>query len=156
MNRPLTRILASVATAAALALCAPAALACGEGMFNLGKGLPYQGYLAPRPAKLLVLDAADADAELVASLERAGHTVTVVRDREALGASVARGGIDVVIGDLDALSSLPSGPARLLPVVPKSRRDSPAVRERYTHVLVAGASLAQMLRGIHRVLESEH
>ena len=30
--------------------------ACGEGQFNMGQGLRYQGYLAPHPATVLVYD----------------------------------------------------------------------------------------------------
>jgi hypothetical protein len=140
--------------AAALA-AAPSAHACGEGKFNAGGGLSYQGYLAPRPATVLILDeAADAkEQQLYAGLERAGHHVTVVRDDAALVAALAAGGVDVVIGGLDAIAALPGSPAHLLPVVARDQRDSARVRGRFAAVLVDGASLGQYLKGIHRVVD---
>jgi hypothetical protein len=70
--------------------------ACGEGRFNTGGGLSNQGYLAPRPATVLILDeAADAkDEALYAGLQRAGHKVTVVHDSAALDAALAGCGVD--------------------------------------------------------------
>ena len=51
MNRV---FLACMALGSALALVSAPVLACGEGMLNAGKGLPYQGYLVPRPATVLI------------------------------------------------------------------------------------------------------
>ena len=50
-----TKMLSVSALAAALSITLPtAATACGEGQFNMGQGLKYQAYLAPRPATVLV------------------------------------------------------------------------------------------------------
>ncbi len=48
---------------AALLLAPGPVHACGEGLFNMGQGLRYQGYLAPRPAAVLVYDLDRAPAE---------------------------------------------------------------------------------------------
>jgi hypothetical protein len=135
-----------------LLLAAPAALACGEGRFNNGAGLPYQAYLAPRPATVLILDAAPGEDRqaLYAGLIRAGHHVTVVRDDAALDDALAAGGIDVVIGGLEVVQSLPATTAHPLPIVPRDQRD--AARSRFGVVLVDGAGLTQYLKGIHRAL----
>jgi hypothetical protein len=141
--------------ALAALLVAPAAHACGEGRFNTGGGLAYQGYLAPRPATVLILDEAEDEKEqsVYAGLQRAGHRVTVVHDSAALAAGLAEGGVDVVIGAMDAIATLHDPNARLLPVVARSERDSPQVRAHFATVLVDGASLGQYLRGIHRALD---
>jgi hypothetical protein len=50
-----TKVLSVSALVAALSIGqSPAASACGEGQFNMGQGLKYQAYLAPRPATVLV------------------------------------------------------------------------------------------------------
>jgi hypothetical protein len=147
----------SVLLVAALA-APPPAFACGEGMFNTGKGLPYQTYLAPRPATVLILDTGDDARQrtLYAGLERAGHHVTVVHDTSALGQALAAGGFEVVIGGADAVAALPSTSARVLPVVPRGVATPPAWRERFAGVLVAGASLGSYLKVINRALDAGH
>jgi len=42
----------TIPTIAALAIAVSTlpVQACGEGQFNMGQGMRYQGYLAPRPA----------------------------------------------------------------------------------------------------------
>jgi hypothetical protein len=135
-----------------LLLAAPAALACGEGRFNNGAGLAYQEYLAPRPATVLILDAAPGPEQqaLYAGLMRAGHKVTVVRVDAALGDALAAGGVDVVIGGLESVQALPQSSAHALPIVSRAQRD--AARSRFGAVILDGAGLTQYLKGIHRAL----
>jgi hypothetical protein len=139
---------------AALVL-APAAHACGEGRFDNGGGLAYQAYLAPRPATVLILDEAEdaKDQSVYAGLQRAGHRVTVVHDTGALAATLAAGGVDVVIGGMDAIADLHDTTAHRLPVVARSERNSPQVRAHFDTVLVDGASLRQYLKVIHHALD---
>jgi hypothetical protein len=139
---------------AALA-AAPVARACGEGRFDNGGGLAYQGYLTPRPATVLILDEEEDAKEqrVYSALQRAGHRVTVVHDTGALAAALAAGGVDVVIGAKDAIAALQGSKARLLPVVARAERDSPQVRAQFATVLVDGASLGQYIKGIHRALD---
>ncbi len=142
----------------------PHALACGEGMFSAGNGLAYQGFLAPRPATLLVY-AGDAEsassaeaARLQQGLERAGHVVLVVGDGETLARTLAERQIDIVIADyrrVEEVGELAAGHAdamRLLPVVPRSERKSPALRERFDEYVLAGASVGQYLGTINDML----
>ena len=135
-----------------LVMGAPTAQACGEGRFDSGGGLAYQVYLSPRPATVLILDEAEDDKAqaLYAGLQRAGHRVTVVHDDVALGDALAAGGVDVVIGGLDVVQSLPASSARALPIVSRDQRN--AARSRFGAVLLDGAGLTQYLKGIHRAL----
>jgi hypothetical protein len=150
--------------ALAVALClAPAmpARACSEGLFNSGKGLAFQGYLAPRPAVVLLYSTAPEDQRVAlrAGLQRAGHRVTEVGDASALAAALAANHYDVVITGLDAASAVPASATddapRVLPVVARAQRSSPQVRDRYPVVVVDGASLGQYLRGINRLLSRD-
>lgn len=154
MNRP---NLCSLLIAGALALAPVSAFACGEGMFNTGKGLPYQAYLAPRPAAVLVFttpnaSGAEQDA-LHAGLQKAGHTVTVVRDAESLRRAISEHKYDVVISGFDVVDSIPTQAgetqATVLPVVARSSRNSKQLRDRFDLFVLDGASLGQYLKAIN-------
>ena len=158
MNR---NILAAPALAfsLALALVCPPANACGEGQFNMGQGLRYQGYLAPHPATVLVYDDGASDRKaLYAGLRKAGHKVTVVGTADAMSQALQAGRYDVVIADFDdaaALQSRASGTSMhpgVLPVVARSRRNTPEVSSRFKLFLLDGASLGQYLKGINQLL----
>jgi hypothetical protein len=145
----------------ALATSPVAALACGEMMFNAGRGLPFQSYLAPHPADVLVLWTDARHDEYYAALERAGHRITLVADAEDIAAELAANHFDIVIADFDALSQVPqavasntgSGP-RLLPIIARNLRKSPQVRDRFEQFLIDGASIGQYLTVINRVLDN--
>lgn len=96
-----TTLLVPILAVAAFA-AAPAS-ACGEGIFSMGEGLRYDGYLAPRPATVLVYEPdGDATPERIAvyrGLARAGHRVTVVTDSEHLPKALARQTFDIVVTD---------------------------------------------------------
>jgi hypothetical protein len=160
-------LLGYIALASVLMLASAPTLACGEGMINAGKGLPYQGYLAPRPATVLIYaspdpTASDADREvLYAGLTKAGHKLTVVKDAAALASALRERHYDVVITAFDAVDTVKTATAdvgstasntALLPVVARSDRDSPQLRSRFNAFLIDGASLGQYLKMIGKVL----
>lgn len=160
-------ILVCIALASSILLAPAPAQACGEGMINAGKGLPYQGYLAPRPATVLIYanpdpTASDADrTTLYAGLEKAGHKLTVVTDANALAGALRERHYDVVITAFDAVDAVATatadagdaaGKPALLPVVARSDRNSPQLRNRFGAFLVDGASLGQYLKMIGKTL----
>ena len=155
----MNRIATIAALGLSLALVCSTASACGEGQFNMGQGLRYQGYLAPHPATVLVYDdGASARLALYAGLKKAGHKVTVVGTADAMSQALQAGHYDVVIADFDdaaALQSRTSGTSAkpgLLPVVPRNRRNAPEVSSRFKLFLLDGASLGQYLKGINQLL----
>lgn len=144
------------------ALFAPPAFACGEGVFHMGEGLRFQGYLAPQPATLLVFDADRAPPQermtVYRGLVEAGHAVSIVHDPYELAQALGERDYDVVIAALEhvdtvAAATTADAGARLLPVVPRARLDA-ALRERFGLVLRDDASLGQYLRHINRLLGS--
>ena len=155
---------AMLATAAILA---PAStFACGEGQFNMGQGLRYQGYLAPHPATVLVYadSASGADSEerlaLYRGLEQAGHRVTVVADQVGLSNALASKHYDVVIANFNEVATIDSSVGnaaekpRMLPVVSRSARNSPEVSGKFDLFLIDGASLGQYLKVINQAVAS--
>ena len=148
---------ALLAIAVSAAVGSPPALACGEGQFNMGQGMRYQGYLAPRPATVLVY--ADAPAgvagdtqRLYRGLAQAGHKLTVVSDPGELSTALASGRFAIVIADLDRVDAVAGTQAVVLPVVERKARKAPGLRERFPLVLVDGASLGQALKVIDQAI----
>ena len=145
------RILPAIAACLAV-LASPPAIACGEGQFNMGKGMQYQGYLAPRPATVLVYDAApEQRRSIYQGLHRAGHRLTVARSADDLSRALAAKHYDVVISDLDKSGAIGAG-GRLMPVVPRQQRNDSTLRDRFRVFLLDGASLGQYLKGIDQLV----
>lgn len=154
-------ILATTLLTATQLLAQPSAHACGEGQFNMGQGLRYQGYLAPRPATVLVFDDGTADRKaLYAGLQKAGHKVTVVGSSDAVARALAAERYDVVIADFTAADAVAASVAgasakpRLLPVVERSQRNAADLRSRFNLFLLDGASLGQYLKTINQALST--
>ena len=157
----MNRFRATTVLCAALVV-APTAFACGEGHVNMGQGMRYQGYLAPRPAAVLVLiDPAAPAAErqkVLKGLEQAGHRVTLASNADALASAMRGARFDIVIADIgqaDAVQAMAAGATakpRLLPVVARSERNSADVRSRFPLHLFDGASLGQYLKAINQAM----
>jgi hypothetical protein len=145
---------AFAAFAIALALAALPVHACGEGQFNMGQGMRYQGYLAPRPATVLVYDQDPIQRRSIyQGLNRAGHHLTVARTEDDLARALRSKHFDVVISDLGDTGAIHAGSARLLPVVLRQQRNEAGIRSRFQVFLLDGASLGQYLKGIDRLLQ---
>lgn len=153
-------LLAPILVVAALA-AAPVS-ACGEGIFSMGEGLQYDGYLAPRPATVLVYEPdGDATPERIAvyrGLARAGHKVTVVSDREHLPKALARQKFDIVITDdqhaqdLAIATGLSSdaGARQLLVVPNKPASSGPSAGKAFVR---GTASLGTWLGALNRLMK---
>jgi len=144
--------------AAALPLPTPVA-ACGEGMFNTGKALPYQAYRAPRPAAVLVYAGAEREnPALYDGLVNAGHRITLVRDPQALRSAMTGHRYQVVIAPLAGIDEVAAAEGEaapaLLPVVERALRHSAEVKNRFELFLLDGASLGQYLRAIDKLVKN--
>jgi ABC-type phosphate/phosphonate transport system substrate-binding protein len=144
--------------------CAAPAFACGESMFNTGKGLEFQAYLAPRPATVVIYGTPDPTTTpeqrqaLLDGLKSAGHRVVVVADAEAYAQALQAQKVDLVIADADAVNALAaangSAAPRLVPVL--ARGASREVRNRFELFVRGGAGLGQYLRAIDRAVAGAH
>jgi hypothetical protein len=143
-----------------LALAPIAAQACGELRFNAGRGLPFQSYIAPRPADVLVVRSEAMQDEYLEALEEAGHRLTIVTNADAVATEIGNRRYDIVIAGYDALDAVipqveaaPASP-QLLPIVGRSLRKDPLLLSRFSEILLDGASLGQYLTVINRVVSS--
>jgi hypothetical protein len=135
------------------------AQACGELRFNAGRGLPFQSYIATRPADVLVVRGAAVEEGYLEALEAAGHRLTVVASAGAVAAELGKQRYDIVIAGYDALDAVssqvdaaPDAP-RLVPIVGRALRKDPLVT-RFSAILLDNASLGQYLTVINKVLVS--
>ena len=159
----MSRHLAIVLSIAAALSAASPAFACGEGIFHMGGGLRYQGYLAPRPATVLVFDDNRTPrAEKIAfyrGLVQAGHQLSIAHNADELTQAMQQRRYDVVIADFSELgvvgSAAPSAARtpKLLPVVQRSQRDAPDLRSQFEVFALDGASLGQYLKLINRLMK---
>lgn len=157
------RRLAFIVSIAAALVAASPAFACGEGIFHMGDGLRYQGYLAPRPATVLVFDDERTPrAEKIAvyrGLVQAGHRLSIAHDADELAQAMQQRRYDVVIADFNELgvvgAAAPSSATapKVLPVVQRGQRDAPALRSRFEVFVLDGASLGQYLKLINRLMK---
>lgn len=145
---------------ALLTLVPVAAQACGELRFNAGRGLPFQSYIAPRPADVLVVLGDAIQDGYLEALEEAGHRLTIVSNADAVATELGKRRYDIVIAGYDALDavtpqvdSAPDSP-RLLPVVARALRKDPLLLSRFSEILLDGASLGQYLTVINKVVLS--
>lgn len=159
MPRPLTTMFS---VAVLLATASPV-FACGEGIFHMGGGLRYQGYLAPRPATVLVFDDERTPrAEKIAlyrGLVQAGHRLSIAHNADELAQAMHQRRYDVVIADFSQVGTVgaaaPSAARspKLLPVVQRSQRDAVNLRSRFEVFALDGASLGQYLKLINRLMK---
>lgn len=92
--------LAAVLLGAGLALSAMQAQACGESMFKSGQAMRYRSFISRHPAQIMIYRPVAEGAvsqQLYSGLEKAGHTVTVVTDVQALAQALGSRKFDVII-----------------------------------------------------------
>ena len=144
-------------------LASGSAYACGEGGFNMGQGLRYQGYLAPRPATVLIYSTEGESTEyrdaLAKGLRESGHTVTAVAGVDAMSAALRTQHYDVVIAKYEnvdmvanGVQSAGAGSPAVLPVVERSMRKDPGLNARFANFVLSSASLGQYLKSINKAL----
>lgn len=121
------------------------ALACGDKLLLLGRGIRFQSRHTPYPASvLLYLPAATraggtlADPKLESALREAHHQVRVVGTRDELNAALQGGQYDVILADVAEASevqrTVAAADAVVLPVVyllaPAARAEKKADADR--------------------------
>ncbi len=140
------------------ALASSPAVACGDSLYRVGKGVSYRVYSAPLPGNLLVYAPDNHAVELAEALARAGHGVHLVKSTDELQSELASGDYDVVIapyGDRDMIepTTAASGTASYLPVA-LSREDEKLAKKSYDRVMVPDKhELKHYLKAIHIALK---
>lgn len=158
------RVAANAAIGAALiALLSSAnALACGDSLYRVGKGVSYRVYTAPLPGSVLVYGQSEGARQLADALAQSGHGVRLVESELDLSIELRSGQYDVVIapysehGTVEA-SAANSGStsATFLPVA-LTEEEEEAANQSYSRVMVAERDeIKHYLKAIHKTLKSK-
>ena len=144
-----------LAAVAAVAF-SPVAMACGDSLYRVGKGVSYRNYSVPLPGTLLVYAVSPDARSLAEMLADTGHTVHVVSTTAELDRELGSGQFDVVIAPYAestvAQATAASG-ASFMPIA-ADRQEAKAAEQQYRHVVQAGDDLKVYLKTIHKTLKS--
>ena len=142
-----------------LTLLAGNALACGESLFRVGKGVAFREYTAPLPGSILVVASTEAELTLVARLAAAGHDIHVVSDPSEIGAELENHDIDVVLAYYSArevveneMSAMAS--VSFIPVAMHGTKEISDAGQLYQRSLSNEDSVLKYLKTIHRTLKT--
>lgn len=148
--------------AAAIALTnVSSAWACGESLFHSGQGMRYHAFITRQPADILIYhpglpNGSDANRQLIAGLEKAGHHITVVSDETTMTSTLMQHHFDVVIAgakDMDAitqrLDKSAQEPALLAVVDAKAATD-----EHFAHTVRENDGVNQYLKSIEQSMHT--
>ena len=152
-----TRIL--LFTSLATVLIAGNALACGDSLYRVGKGVSYRVYTAPLPGSVLVYGQGEGVEQLAQELARSGHGVRFVSDDEELQAEIGSGAYDIVIAAysnhraVESTTSAAANAPTFLPVALDSDEEAQA-RQEYNRVMLAQKDeIKHYLKAIHQTLK---
>jgi hypothetical protein len=144
------RLVSVLLVATTAGLVVSSALACGDSMHRVGKGMSYRTYSAPLPVNLLLLTSNESSRELANQLALSGHGVHQVYSMAELTAALQKGGYDVLIAPFSeaAMIELPSSTA-FIPTVTSRDEEKQALRS-YERVMVSGKhEVKHYLKAIH-------
>ena len=137
------------------------ALACGDSLYRVGKGVSYRVYTAPLPGSVLVYGQSEGAKQLAEALAQSGHGVRLVDNEAALANELSSGDYDVVIAPysehaaIESSSDASGTTTTYLPVAVSSDEEQLA-NQTYSKVMVADKDeIKHYLKAIHKTLKSK-
>jgi hypothetical protein len=138
--------------------------ACGEGLYTMGEGSRHKGYLAPRPAAVLIYNDQGTVPETTKAVYRglvhAGHKVEVARNPAQLSTALRDRRYDVLIANYDQIDGIdrqvqPVSRTSLLPILTSEQRSANSGKERFRFSLTQDATLGQYLKLIDKLVKDQ-
>jgi len=138
------------------------AVACGDSLYRVGKGVSYRVYTAPLPGSVLVYGQSEGAKQLAEALAQSGHGVRLVDNESELSSELSSGQYDVVIApysDHDTIESSAGASGDIktayLPVA-LSSDEADTANESYARVMVADQDeIKHYLKAIHKTLKEK-
>lgn len=138
------------------------AIACGDSLYRVGKGVSYRVYTAPLPGSVLVYGQSEGAKQLAEALAQSGHGVRLVDSESELTAELSSGDYDVIIAPLSDRDTVEGSAGdsgdtgtTYLPVAYTSD-EAEAATESYANVMVADQDeIKHYLKAIHKTLKSK-
>lgn len=148
-----TRITATAALVATL--LSFNALACGDSLYRVGKGVSYRTYSAPLPGNLLIYGTSEASKQLAEELARTGHDVHLVGSPDELTAELNKGDYDLVIAPFSERAVIDSASGTSFLPIAFSGEEEKLAKQSYDRVMVPEKhELKHYLKAIHRSLKN--
>jgi len=136
------------------------AIACGDSLYRVGKGVSYRVYTAPLPGSVLVYGQTEGAEQLAEALAQSGHSVRLVDTQLQLNIELETGDYDVVIAPysehatLESNSEVSGSETTYLPVALNGDEEKIA-NQSYSKVMVAEKDeIKHYLKAIHKTLKS--
>ena len=138
------------------------AIACGDSLYRVGKGVAYRVYTAPLPGSVLVYGQSEGAKLLAEALAKSGHGVRYVEDESELTSELSSGDYDVIIAPYSERNAVEgnagasgSSKTTYLPVA-LSSDEAEAANESYARVMVAEHDeIKHYLKAIHKTLKEK-
>jgi len=134
------------------------ALACGDSLYRVGKGISYRVYTAPLPGSVLVYGQSEGAKQLAEALAQSGHGVRLVDNELELNAELQTGNYDVVIAPYSEHAAVESSngmETAYLPVA-LSKDEAQVANQSYAKVMVADKDeIKHYLKAIHKTLKTK-
>ena len=138
------------------------ALACGDSLYRVGKGVSYRVYTAPLPGSVLVYGASEGAVQLAEALAQSGHSVHLVDNEADLATELDTGEYDVVIAPYSEHAAVESNTKNTesvnttyLPVAETDDEEKVA-HQSYSKVMVAQKDdIKNYLKAIHKSLKAK-
>ena len=136
------------------------AVACGDSLYRVGKGVSYRVYTAPLPGSVLVYGHSEGAKQLAQALAQSGHGVRFVEDELELAVELKSGEYDVVIApyaehNAVEASTLEVKNTTYLPVALTSE-EAQIANDAYSEVMVADRhEIKHYLKAIHKTLKEK-
>ena len=133
------------------------ALACGESLFRVGKGLTYRDYTAPFPGNILIVANTEGELVMVERLAAAGHHVHVISDPSEISDQLQDEQFEIVMAyytQRDIVETeLRDSSITYLPVAHAGTQEEQLAESAYRRSLSSDDSVKTFLKAIHRTLK---
>jgi hypothetical protein len=138
------------------------AIACGDSLYRVGKGVSYRVYTAPLPGSVLVYGQSEGAKQLAEALAQSGHGVRLVDNEMELTMELETGNYDVVIAPYSEHAAVESNSevsgsvtTTYLPVALNGDEEEMA-NQSYSEVMVADKDeIKHYLKAIHKSLKNK-
>ena len=138
------------------------ALACGDSLYRVGKGVSYRVYTAPLPGSVLVYGDTEGAQMLAEELARSGHGVRLVNNTDELESELQSGGYDVVIAaysdhsTVETMETVVGNTTTTYIPVAQSEEEEAQAKQQYDRVLMAQKDdIKNYLKAIHKTLNAK-
>lgn len=141
-----------------LSLVAASALACGESLFRVGKGVEFRQYTTPLPGNILAVANTEAEFLFLEQLVAAGHDVHVVADPSQIRGELGEHSFDIVLAyysqraDVDA--EIAGSGVTYIPVAMSGTGEERQAEQEFGRALSSDDSVKTFLKTIHKTLKA--